>query len=176
MIAWIYIKLQRSVATRPAKLRIEAAGEKLRAMRLRRPRRIEDLRRFLVQELRVLGVHDEPAKLRWECLNESDVVDEAVHEVRLGDSVVARLGGVSDEVAALEALLQRALMARGGCAGRGGDDEEEQGRPGPHRLPMVHQSGRRLSSCNQATAWEVARQRDTMMARNPAGRASIQVT
>jgi len=41
---------------------------------------------------------------------------------------------------------------------------------------MVHQSGRRLSSCNQATAWEVARQRDTMMARNPARRASIQVT
>jgi hypothetical protein len=103
------------------------------------PGRIEDLARLLMEELGVLGIDNEPAQLRRKRLDQADIVEEPVQEFRSRHPVVARLRGVGDEVAALEALLQRALMATGRSAGTGRDDEEQQGRSGPHRLPMVHQ-------------------------------------
>ena len=106
-------------------------------MGFRPSRRIEDLARFLVQELGVLGIDDEPAKLRRERLDQADVVEEAFDELRLGHTVVARESGVRDEVAAFEALLQRPLMATCWSAGTGRDDEDQQGGPGAHRPSMV---------------------------------------
>jgi len=95
-------------------------------------RHVEDLARFLVQELRVLGVDDEPAQLRRKRLDQADVVDKASQEGFTRHAVVARGGGVGDEVAALEALLQRALVGAGRAVRAGRNYEEQQGGPRAH--------------------------------------------
>ena len=96
-------------------------------MDVRSPRRIEHLARLFVQELGVFGVCDEPAKLRREGLDEADVINKTIEELRFRHSVVARVGGMRDEIAAFQALLQRARMAAGRSAGADHHGEKQQG-------------------------------------------------
>src|SRR6478672_7233520 len=111
---------------------LEAARQELRAMGFGRQRRIEHLARLFVQELRVLGVDHEPTQLRRKRLDQAYVVDESSQERFARHAVVPREGGVGDEVAAFEALLQSALVSVGRAVRAGRNDEEQQGRPRAH--------------------------------------------
>ena len=89
--------------------------------------RVEYSRGFGVQELGVFGIGDEPAELRRKRLNQEDVRHQPVEEFRLRRTVVARLGRVRNEIAALEAFLQGQDMR--GDRRADGENEEQQGEP-----------------------------------------------
>ncbi len=76
-------------------------------MRFGAHRVIEHAGRLRVEEFGVLGIDDEPAELRWKRLDQCNVPDEPVEELASGDAVVAGLGGIRDEVSALQAFLHR---------------------------------------------------------------------
>ena len=70
-------------------------------------RAIEDVGGLREEELSIVGVLNEPAQFGRERLDQVDIREQSVIERGFRDPVVARFGGVRNEIAALEAFLQR---------------------------------------------------------------------
>ena len=68
---------------------------------------IEDVGGLGEEELSIVGVLNEPAQLGRERLDQVDIGEQFVIEGGFRDPVVPRFGGVRNEIAALEAFLQR---------------------------------------------------------------------
>ena len=76
-------------------------------MRFRRSGIVKDLRCLGLQEFGVLRIDDEPPQFWRKRLDHVDVGDQAVDEYGFRHSVVARYGGMRDEIPRFEAFLQR---------------------------------------------------------------------
>lgn len=86
---------------------VDAIVQELHPMRVRRRRTLEHTARLVEQKLLVIGVVNEPAKIARKTLDHLVVLAHSGQECFRAHARIAGAGGVGDEVARLEAFVER---------------------------------------------------------------------